>query len=390
MSSLKIKLSAPLTVAQPTAISLSATTSFRKPATAPSFNRNVAIMPTKSAFRYDENGDYLLPDKMVVTERHDGFGFKLAKPLANWETAIDNLQYPLVAEQKLDGVRCQILLLLNRAKRSIRAWAYTRNGNRIRSIDHIVNEMESLFDYYSAINSVFYKDYDCLSLDGELQMHTPNAPFRVVNGLVNRSATDDETRQLHFHIYNMYYLHRSLRPMCQVDKSQYFIVLEALGYENAKTFRRIDESYFIFDPQSLRDLIAEYREQGSEGLIIKVKDETTSNTRTTEWQKIKFKRRGTFRLVDIIDGDGKCFGTTGAIVVADSHGTRSRVGTGFTDAERNELYTLVGECHRRLILVEIEYLALTKGSLREAVYCGLRKDIEPSESAIDEFKDRGE
>lgn len=390
MSSLKIKLNTPLMVAQPTAISLPTTTSFRKPATAPSFNRNVAIMPTKSAFRYDENGDYLLPNKMLVTERHDGFGFKLAKPLANWETAIDNLQYPLVAEQKLDGVRCQILLLLNRAKRSIRAWAYTRNGNRIRSIDHIVNEMESLFDYESAINSVFYKDYDCLSLDGELQMHTPNAPFRVVNGLVNRSATDDETRQLHFHIYNMYYLHRSLRPMCQVDKLRQESLLRTLGYKNPCHFGTISESHYVLNVQGLRKLISDFKSKGYEGMIVKTKDETTSNTRTTEWQKIKFKRRGTFRLVDIIDGDGKCFGTTGAIVVADSHGTRSRVGTGFTDAERDELYALVGECHRRLILVEIEYLALTKGSLREAVYCGLRKDIEPSESAIDEFKDRGE
>lgn len=345
---------------------------------------------TPSSYHYDANGDLVLPEKILVSNRDDCFGFKLAKPLKDWEHKLEQLTYPLVAEQKLDGIRCQIILALNRTRRSIRAWAYTRNGNRLHSIDHIVSEMESLFNWSSAIDNIFHRDYDYLSLDGELQLRVPNAPFRIVNGLANRSATDDESRQLHFHIYNMYYLSQRLSPLHQVDKTQYYNYLAYLGYENATTFRRIDESYFVYGVDALKSLIAEHQACGSEGLIIKDPYESATNHRTTEWQKIKFKRRGTFRLAEIVEGDGKCFGTTGAIVVADSNGTRSRVGTGFTDAERNELYLLAGECHRRLILVEIEYLALTKGSLREAVYCGLRKDIEPSESAIDEFKDRGE
>lgn len=351
---------------------------------------NITSLSSISAtgFCYDENGNYILPDKLSITERLDGFGFKKAKVLKDWENNLDSISYPVVAEQKLDGIRCQIILALNKTKTAIKAYAYTRNGNRIKSIYHIIEELESAIDIESAIKHIFFNDYYYYVLDGELQFDSLTAPFRIVNGLANRDNTDEETRSLRFFCYNQYYLSRNFMPLSQVNKKSSRINFAYLGYENNQFSKRLGYS-IIETPSQLKALAEIYKHDKAEGLIIKRIDESIANNRSSDWLKIKFKKRKTFRLIEVIEGDGKCYGTCGAIVVQDSKGHTSKIGTGFTDLERDELYSLRNECHSSLILIECEYLALTGGSLREASYLGIRRDIVPTESAIDEFEDRG-
>jgi hypothetical protein len=345
---------------------------------------------TNNAYRYDENGHYLLPDKLPITTRLDGFGFKLAKTLKDWQNNLNNLTYPLIAESKLDGIRCQIIIIPNKDFTQIKAWPYTRAGNKILAIDHIVKDLESHYNPdYARETKVLTNEYPIIVLDGELQDDSATAPFRIVNGLANRNATDIETETLHYHIYNMYYANRGLQPISQIAKHRYYDTLSYLGFSECNHVSRISCSYLIATKTELIQLINELRESKAEGLIIKSINETINNNRTSDWLKIKFKKRGTFRLSEIIPGEGKCAGTAGAIVVTDRNGNQSKVGTGFTDCQRDELFKYINSLATSPIMVEIEYMALTKGSLREAVYLGIRQDIRFSPEVLDIFEDRG-
>jgi len=88
----------------------------------------------------------------------------------------------------------------------------------------------------------------------------------------------------------------------------------------------------------VRVFTAAMLQRGYEGSIVKDPAAPYSFTRSSSWQKIKQHRTFEVMPVGYIRGTGKYSNTLGAIDVIDQAGNRFKIGTGFTDAQRNDLW----------------------------------------------------
>jgi DNA ligase-1 len=88
---------------------------------------------------------------------------------------------------------------------------------------------------------------------------------------------------------------------------------------------------------------------------------------------MKMKQKLTFdcRVIDIQPGTGKHTGRMGALII-DLDGVTFKVGTGFTDIQRAELYRLdiIGQ------IIEVEGMELTElGRVRHPRFIRVREDL---------------
>ena len=89
-------------------------------------------------------------------------------------------------QPKLDGVRCLIGA----------DGAWTRTGKRIKSVDHILAQLETFFEYHPGI-----------ILDGELYNHAFRNNFEDLVGLIKRQYYNEESNVICFHNYDMWSVH---------------------------------------------------------------------------------------------------------------------------------------------------------------------------------------
>jgi bifunctional non-homologous end joining protein LigD len=124
--------------------------------------------------------------------------------------------------------------------------------------------------------------------------------------------------------------------------------------------------------------VAQAKKQGAEGVVYKNLDAPYVYGKSKDWRKLKFKKIEDAVAVGYVPGEGKRKGLIGALKIA-HHGTHSKVGTGFTDAENRELKKLLDAGKKPI--VRIEYLKRgSKGALREPAFIGLRTDITRKEA----------
>lgn len=121
-------------------------------------------------------------------------------------------------------------------------------------------------------------------------------------------------------------------------------------------------------------------EQGFEGIIAKDKSAPYEFQRSNAWRKLKpTKEPIDLRVTSVVPGTGRLAGTLGALRVETAGGTAlGKVGTGFTDEERDELWArddLVGS----IVELEWEELQERDGSygLRFPRFLRLRPEGEP-------------
>lgn len=123
-------------------------------------------------------------------------------------------------------------------------------------------------------------------------------------------------------------------------------------------------------------------DEGHEGIIIKNKDANYKFKRSSTWKKVKpIKEPIEVRVVSAIIGTGKYSDTLGALKVETKEGIHlGRVGTGFKDSDRDELWEMFQnrELADKVIEVEFEELQENNGSygLRFPRYVRLRPDGE--------------
>jgi ATP-dependent DNA ligase len=78
--------------------------------------------------------------------------------------------------------------------------------------------------------------------------------------------------------------------------------------------------------------------EGQEGIILKTTDGIWENKRSKSLIKFKGELECDLRVVDWEEGTGKNVGRLGALVLeSDCGGVRVNVGTGFSDADRNNI-----------------------------------------------------
>jgi DNA ligase-1 len=231
------------------------------------------------------------------------------------------LKFPCLVSTKLDGVRA----------RYIYKKLYTRQGKIIKGMDHI---LESLKGFKG-------------SLDGELII--PNMKFDVASGLIR---SDAQTPNAVYYVFDC--------PSAQGDKFGRCKFL-------SEQFKTLYCVFFISHHKKYSyDAISEYYERmikaGYEGIVICSSNSLYEDKRSWNWMKWVPKLTIDLRCINFLEGTGKNKGKLGAIVV-ENKGVKIRVGTGFSDFGRQEIWDNPSKYLNKT--AEIEYKEISKnGALR--------------------------
>ena len=167
----------------------------------------------------------------------------------------------------------------------------------------------------------FTADFPHQHLDGELWIR--RGAFEQVSGIVRRKIPGEEWRQIRFVVFD---LPRSPDPFAvRAEK------IPALAGGRSPFLDHAPQ----FPVESESDLAARFAaivENGGEGLMLRKKN--SAHNRPSDFIKIKPHDDADATVIAHNPGKGKHAGRLGSLTVEDSEGRRFRVGTGFTDAQR--------------------------------------------------------
>lgn len=252
----------------------------------------------------------------------------LAKPL-EWH----RVKYPCVSTVKLDGVRA-----IYRA-----GVFYTRNGKILQGLETLAERLSG-----------------APVLDGELVC--PGMDFQTSSGSLRSFA---ETPNAQFHI---------------IDLPEHPARLFGERMLGASSLKDPDGLVCIIPwrlVRSMEEVEQHYQaclEAGYEGVVVKPMEYEYVNKRSFDWMKLKAINTVDARIVDIFEGTGKYSSSAGGVIIQmpDSE-VLVRVGSGFSDEQRDEIYAAPDDYIGRMI--EVKYHEVTPdGSLRHPRFYRWRDD----------------
>lgn len=276
------------------------------------------------------------------------FEAMLAHKFQLWEGVQD-----FVVQPKLDGMRCLALIRNNIASGGSKTVSLlSRNGKDINSAKRIEEELMSL------------NLPDCI-LDGELLSEDNN--FNNTISLARRKEGDGEG--LVYHLFDVIsdipckipYVQRmkTLEELFTSVKSERLKVVEATLFANLV---HEDAKKCIFE------MYEAFRSKGYEGAIVKLSGSHYLPGRSKNWMKLKNEETEDVPITGVFEGEGKYSQMLGGFETP-----LGRVGSGFTDGQRQEWWalreTLVGKT------IEVEFHEKTAdGMFRHPRFVRFRGD----------------
>jgi len=291
---------------------------------------------------------------------------------------VDALPYPVVGETKLDGVRTIAVYDGETVK------FFSREGREFDDCGVIAEQIAALAPGVPAV------------YDGEMIAFTPNLqdktckknikgnwPFYYgLSLLKSEDKTAKEVREhLKYWVWDVidydYFMSSGVggRNEKLADRK---MKLSGLFSRHEQAFSNIEQlpSLLIENRGELLATFRELRNQGAEGLMVKFLDSPYEFKRSKKLLKMKEFFSIDLRVQDAEEGTGKFAGLLGALVLADDTGRiKTKVGTGFTDLERADLW--VAHLSSKLVgtIVEINGQEVTEdGSIRFPSFIRLRED----------------
>lgn len=287
--------------------------------------------------------------------------------------------FPVAVEPKLDGLRVIGLV------RGAECKFFSRTGRHFPALDHLgpalVAVTKAAHDTAKAGRSEFASLFGAgseptLAIDAEVI----SGSFNKTTGDVRRkdeAASDavlhifdavpfafmtDETRKS----WNKFFSFRRLF----VD----FLTAHAVSYPTI----RPTAMHIAFSHEEVQHLYETHRRAGLEGAMVKPLDGLYSKTRSFAWLKLKAQETEDLKVVAAFEGEGRYEGSLGGLIV-DRAGVEVRVGGGFSDAQREEIWRQWRENPGSIAgsLIEVEFQETTAdGSLRHPRFVGWRFDLE--------------
>jgi DNA ligase-1 len=272
------------------------------------------------------------------------FGCQLAHDSANHEKKMVGVKQ---IEVKLDGVRVLAIC------RSGKVELFSRNGKQFHNFPHIITQIEAVLAAKPA-------PYDCV-LDGEVMSKDFQDLMKQVHRKDGKAATDSV-----LHLFDFIPLKDFLAGSWdkkQTDRSNYvkYWVLEneallehvqACAWEDVDLNTTKGEERFI-------ELNKAAVDGGYEGVMIKDVDAPYTCKRSHAWLKAKPFIEVTLTVVGVEEGTGRNEGRLGAFICEgrdDGKDISVNVGSGFSDAQRDEYWTNALNGH----LVEVRADAVTQ------------------------------
>lgn len=259
-------------------------------------------------------------------------------------------QGPRLVSPKLDGLRCLAVV------RQGQVQLFSRNGKEFTSSDHLKEPLRQLA---AGLSIVF---------DGELL----SSSFLESISSVRKKNAQDES--VHLHIFDAMTLQAFEDRVCNAPLADRLEFLQGnLPWQDGGPLHFVEHEVAISVDHAL-DLTKRYWDMGLEGSVVKDPEAPYEFRRSWSWQKIKAQGSVDVKVIDAVEGTGKYVGMLGALVV-DVDGVAVNVGSGLTDAQRQEFWqdkdALLGK------VVEVAYHERTPdGSLRHPRLKAVRPDKE--------------
>ena len=271
------------------------------------------------------------------------------------------IEKPMQVTLKLDGIRCTALIDGDNNIEFL-----SRQGKNITGLNQITNALKQM-------------NLQGYMLDGELirinkENISSDENFKLTTSIV--SSKDDDKTDLEYVIFDLLPLHDYKRQECDWIYAKRKKALNQLIKDNE--FIRKVPMYTITDSiDKVQELLKMVEEQGQEGLMLNsLTGLYRFGKRSNDLLKVKQFNSCDIFCTGVEEGEGKYAGTLGKIV-CDYKGYQLRVGSGFTDEERDYFWKHKSEIVNRI--VEIKYFEESSDkdenlSLRFPVFVQVRND----------------
>lgn len=267
---------------------------------------------------------------------------------------------------KLDGIRCVAI------KQNGVVQFFTRQGQPIDDLVDIEDELTRNFP-------------DNFVYDGELLLKNPlglpsDDLFRATQKVVRR---DGIKKDLEFHVFDGLPIDEFMEGKSKLTYEQRRSELDSGIFSTShEHVHYLPILYVGEDKTVISDILAEVVSLGHEGLMINTAKGHYVTKRSDTLLKVKEMHTIDLKVIGFEEGNGKFKGTLGALIVS-YKGYEVKVGSGFTDEDRNIIWNtmlddIVGT------IVEVQYFEESTNqdggiSLRFPVFVRIRDDkTEPS------------
>ena len=172
----------------------------------------------------------------------------------------------------------------------------------------------------------FIADFPSTSLDGELWLGRQR--FDELSGAVRKNLpVDSEWKAIRFMVFDL--------PAAQGEFDQRLATLRNLIANNTSPYLILVEQQKFRNEASLMQYLDAVIAKGGEGLMLHLGSAPYRSTRSDDLLKLKRYQDAEAKVIKHIEGKGKYTGMLGAILVETDKGLRFKIGSGFSDADRN-------------------------------------------------------
>ena len=297
---------------------------------------------------------------------------------------VDKVKWPAIAQLKMDGMRFNAIV--KNGKVEFRS----RNGKEI-DIPNPVFEVPFQFmaEFYGQ-DMVFDGELTVVDAAGKtLDRKTGNG---ILNKAVKGTMSEKEAVAVRATVWDAIPLDKFQAGQDPEEYrhrlSRLELCIVTLNKKKAQVADYVDIvwSKQVPDLWNARKVFEEFLAEGQEGIILKTWDGVWENKRSKSLIKFKGELECDLRVVDWEEGTGKNVGRLGALVLeSDCGGIRVNVGTGFSDADRNDI--TAANSLGRIVAVKYNARITDKnsdvGSLFLPVFVEFRSDKTQADSAKD-------
>lgn len=287
------------------------------------------------------------------------FNVMLAKKFEEEEHKIKGEFY---ATLKLDGIRCLAI------KENGSTKFFTRQGQPIL-------DMVELEEQYKAMPDDMVYDGEIL-LDDKNNHYASDELFRITQKVVRKDGVKEGLNHI---LFDVIPLGEFINGKSKNTYEKRRVQLELLGENLTEELNRIKilpSLYVGSDKMEIFKLLDKVVSENQEGLMVNSANGYYVTKRTDNLLKVKKMHTVDLRVIGYEEGTGKNVGQLGALIV-DYKGYSVKVGSGYTDEEREYIWLNRDDILGRVIEVQyFEESTNEKGalSLRFPVFKGVRED----------------
>jgi DNA ligase-1 len=282
--------------------------------------------------------------------------------------------WPVAVEPKLDGWRCLAVVTMD-GKGGVAADTFSRTGKPYESLGSIEQALCDTIKRIQDSNETTLPAKTII-LDGEIV----SGSFNDTASAAGKKGQDAEDAVFYiFDVVNGNEWETGAFNKIYTERRGSLISIFGQPNEPYDPKLRVTDMWITNDYDGVQRHNSRIQSAGGEGVIVKPLNHLYERKRSYAWLKVKGFETHDLIITGIEEGEGKYMGKMGA-VFCDYNGVTVRVGGGWSDADREEIWNNWSDYEGRMIEVGA-HETTPDGSLRHPRFMRFRDDKHHKEAA---------